>query len=70
MADFPSFTHSCGVVPWRFFTRYSAEIATMPREARYSQCGWKWLGEPSTQPPPKKNTMAGRLVGWLGGPAA
>jgi hypothetical protein len=30
-------------------------MATMPREARYSHWGWKWLAEPSTQPPPKKN---------------
>ena len=30
-ADLPSSTHSKGVVLCLFFTRYSAEIATMPR---------------------------------------
>ena len=37
IADLPSFTHSAGEVPSRLLTRYSAAIATMPRDARYSQ---------------------------------
>ena len=34
MADLPSATHSNGVVPCLFLTRYSAEIAIIPREAK------------------------------------
>jgi hypothetical protein len=36
----------------------------MPREAKYWHCLSNCWGEPEVQPPPKKNTIAGRsLVG-------
>jgi hypothetical protein len=43
-------------------------MAIMPREARCRLCGSNWVGEPPVQPPPKKNTMAGRgLVDFCAG---
>jgi hypothetical protein len=42
-------------------------MATIPRAARCRHCCSNCAGEPLVQPPPKKNTMAGRFVF---GPAA
>ena len=52
IADLASSKASLGVVPCTFFNRYEAQIATIPRLARYSDWGKNCSAVPLFQPPP------------------